>query len=34
MDWLRDIERMSYELGELAPPPLPPLLPLRLLSFV
>lgn len=21
MDWLRDIERMSYELGELAPPP-------------
>lgn len=20
MDWLRDIERMSYELGELAPP--------------
>lgn len=21
MDWLTDIERMSYELGELAPPP-------------
>lgn len=33
MDWLTDIERMSYELGELAPP-LPPPLPLRLLSFV
>lgn len=32
MDWLTDIERMSYELGELAPPSPP--LPLRLLSFV